>query len=129
MITLFSIITLASTSLSVNCACDTVLDVRSKKYYAKYPSSVAHFPGGIGKFQDYLIRHSTRELVNEKMSYPMEFFVNKDGTIANARIIGGVSSPVGDALMLKILATMPKWIPAQCNGRPVVSKFYYKITY
>lgn len=109
--------------------CDTIYDKRSKLYYAVYPSVAATFPGGISNFQNYLVHNSNQKYINEKSSYPMELFINKNGFIMSPKIIGGKYCPNADRAMIKILLAMPKWIPAQCNGKPITSKFYYKITY
>ena len=69
------------------------------------------------------------EFINNTMRYPDEaqkqrwegkalvaFTVNEDGTIANVRALKSSSFVVLDNEALRVVKTMPKWIPATENG-------------
>lgn len=48
----------------------------------------------------------------------VEFIVNKDGKVSDARIVKGVS-PELDAEALKVVSASPKWKPGRCRGEKV----------
>lgn len=79
------------------------------------------FPGG---------ESALYEFIESNLQYPEEakknnehgrvivtFWVEKDGTITNARILRG-RTPSLDAEALRIVSIMPKWEPGKMNGEP-----------
>ena len=86
------------------------------------------FPGGYTAMKTYL---------NDSIRYPMDAYesgiagivvikmvVEADGSITNAKVVRSVS-PSLDAEALRVVLAMPKWIPAQHNGRAV--PVYYNL--
>ncbi|NQU33747.1 MAG: TonB family protein [Bacteroidetes bacterium] len=80
------------------------------------------FPGGMNKLMTFL---------GKNISYPMEakknkeqgrvfinFVVEKDGNISNAKVMRGVS-PSLNAEALRVINLMPKWKPGTQRGKPV----------
>jgi protein TonB len=83
----------------------------------------SEFPGGAVAWLHFL---------NEHFKYPkkaikqgiqgmvlLQFIVDKDGNISDARALTG--DPLLQDAALKVLSQSPKWIPATINGRPVKS--------
>ena len=81
------------------------------------------FPGG----QEALMTY-----INNNIKYPDEvcgqgrvvvsFIVEKDGSITNATIRRSVD-PAFDREALRVISSMPKWIPGKNNGRKVRVRF------
>lgn len=81
------------------------------------------FPGG----QEALMAY-----INHNIKYPEEdcgqgrvivsFIVEKDGSITNATIRRSVD-PAFDREALRVISSMPKWIPGKNNGRKVRVRF------
>lgn len=81
------------------------------------------FPGG----QEALMTY-----INHNIKYPEEdcgqgrvtvsFIVEKDGSITNATIRRSVDSAF-DREALRVISSMPKWIPGKNNGRKVRVRF------
>ena len=52
----------------------------------------------------------------------VQFVVNKDGSIVDAKVIRGVD-PYLDKEALRVIGTMPKWKPGMQRGKPVRVKY------
>ena len=82
-----------------------------------------YFPGGVTALMTY---------INNNIKYPDEvcgqgrvivsFVVEKDGSITNATIRRSVD-PAFDREALRVVSSMPKWIPGKNNGRKVRVRF------
>lgn len=90
--------------------------------YAPYER--AQFPGGQEKLNQYLA---------ENINYPsterhwngtiwIMFIIEKDGSIGKVEILSGGSQAFDDEV-IRVIKNMPKWIPAQKDGKPVRSYF------
>lgn len=90
------------------------------------------FPGGEYKLLDWL---------NKNLIYPIsaiekgiqgnvvvQFVVEKNGMVTNPTILKGVS-PELDAEALRVISSMPIWIPGRQSGRPVRVKYVIPITF
>ena len=90
------------------------------------------FPGGIGKMLEYL---------STNLRYPKEaeekglqgrvianFVVEPDGSITNAKIVKKVD-PALDAEALRLVNSMPKWMPGKQGGTPMRVKYTIPITF
>lgn len=93
---------------------------------------MAQFPGGESAMFQFLSKqlvYPTRareEEINGKCF--MQFVVTKEGLIANVKVIRGVPGcPECDQECIRVIKSMPNWIPAQKNNKPVNS--YYKIPF
>lgn len=80
------------------------------------------FPGGESALIKYLStaikypRIATENGVQGKVF--VQFVVDKDGGISNAKVVRGVDSAL-DAEALRVVKSMPKWIPGKQNGETV----------
>ncbi len=59
---------------------------------------------------------------NEQGKVFISFVVEKDGSITNVKVIRGVSKDL-DKEAQRIIEIMPKWVPAEMNGKPVRSMY------
>lgn len=84
------------------------------------------FPGGNGELMRYL---------GANMKYPtiaaengiegravLKFVVSKDGSISNIQIIRSLD-PSCDKEAIRVVKSMPRWVPGQQNGHPVAVYF------
>jgi len=58
----------------------------------------------------------------------VEFTVASDGSIKDVKVIKGLS-PAFDKEAIRVVESMPKWIPGKQNGKPVETKFKLPITF
>ena len=90
------------------------------------------FPGGMKELMTFL---------SENVRYPeaahktgvqgrviAKFVVEKDGSITEAKIVKSVS-PELDAEALRVIGTMPNWMPGMQNGEAVRVKYTVPITF
>ena len=57
----------------------------------------------------------------------VQFVVNKDGSIVDAKVLRGVD-PYLDKEALRVIGTMPKWKPGMQRGKPVRVKYTVPVT-
>ena len=85
----------------------------------------AQYPGGKEALNQHIsstirISEMNKELVQAKSGgATVQFVVNIDGSISQGRIISSSDSELLDAEALRIVNSLPKWIPAKMNGKNV----------
>jgi len=90
------------------------------------------YPGGQSAMLEYL---------SKNVRYPEEahkagkqgrviatFVVEKDGSITNAKVVRSID-PLLDAEALRVISSMPNWIPGKQDGKPVAVKYTVPITF
>jgi len=100
-----------------------------------YTDTRAQFVGGDRALMKWL-----NEKINPPTSYIemcyvgiqgkvfIKFVVEKDGSITNIEVIRGMHSAF-DNEVVRLIEKMPKWQPAQYNGKPVRSYFTLPVTF
>jgi TonB family protein len=58
----------------------------------------------------------------------VEFNIEKDGTISNAKIFRSLH-PIVDNEVLRVINASPKWTPATMNDETVRIKYIYRVTF
>ena len=90
------------------------------------------FPGGIEKLYEYLgknINYPEYERDNDiSGTVYIQFEVAKDGKIKDVQIVRSVSKNIDDEAM-RVVRSMPAWIPGKQNGRPVRVKFILPVKF
>ena len=66
---------------------------------------------------------------NENGLVVVTFYVEKDGTITNPRILRGRKPSLFDAEALRLVSIMPKWEPGKMNGELKRVSFCLPITF
>ena len=56
------------------------------------------------------------------------FVVEKDGSISNAKVMRSID-PLLDAEALRVINSMPNWIPGKQDGKPVAVKYTIPVTF
>ncbi len=79
------------------------------------------FPGGMSAFVQWLTKNLkyplTAQRANRQGTVLVSFIVNKDGSIADRKVVKSVS-PELDREALRVLRLMPKWKPGEDHGQP-----------
>lgn len=90
------------------------------------------FPGGAPKLLEYLsqnIRYpKDAEEAKKQGRVIVSFVVEKDGSISDAKVVKSVD-PSLDAEALRVVNTMPNWIPGKQSGKAVNVKYSVPITF
>ena len=90
------------------------------------------FPGGDGALMSYLARNIRYPSVAEENGIQgrvvIQFVVGKDGSISGASVIKGID-PSLDKEALRVINSMPKWIPGRQNGSNVKVRFTLPVTF
>ena len=80
------------------------------------------FPGGVVALRTYLAQAVKYPVIAQENGIQgkvyVNFVVNKDGSVSNAKIARGVD-PSLDAEALRVVSTLPKWKPGKQRGAPV----------
>lgn len=92
----------------------------------------AEFPGGQKNLMEYLrenIKYPEKALDKslEGRVY-VKFTIKKDGSIDEIKVIRS-ADPILDEEAIRVVKNMPKWIPAQHNGKDVNSTYTLPITF
>jgi hypothetical protein len=80
-----------------------------------------------------------REYVNKNLKYPMtdtdfqgrvlvEFIIEKNGTISNAKVLRGIF-PLVDIEALRVINASPQWTPGKVRGEIVRTKFIFPVIF
>ena len=90
------------------------------------------FPGGPAEMMAFLAKNIRYPVAAEKAGVQgrviVTFVVEKDGSIAEARIVKSVS-PELDAEALRVINAMPNWLPGRQNGEAVRVKYTVPVTF
>ncbi|RAR75375.1 energy transducer TonB [Flavobacterium aciduliphilum] len=89
------------------------------------------FPGGEKNFYMYFSKnfHYPEDMIdtNLKGQIIASFIVEKDGSITDIKIVRGLHVST-DKEVLRVLKMMPKWLPAEQNGKKVRCSFMVPIS-
>ena len=84
------------------------------------------FPGGIPGLMQYLARNIKYPTIAQENGTQgrviIQFVVERDGSITDVRVARGVD-PYLDKEAVRVVKSMPKWIPGKQNGKAVRVKF------
>ncbi len=109
---------------------NTITDVDNQTYVIveKYPG----FVGGDIEFYNYLsssiIYPSFEKEARISGRCSVRFIVEKDGSISNVELIRGIVGGENcNEEALRVIKTMPKWIPGESNGKKVRVSMIYPV--
>ena len=90
------------------------------------------FPGGPSALFEYLSNNLQYPVVAEENGVQgrviVFFIVEKDGFISNAKVVKSVDSSC-DKEAIRLVESMPNWIPGKQNGEPVRVKYTVPVTF
>ncbi|MCH5176586.1 MAG: energy transducer TonB [Prevotellaceae bacterium] len=84
------------------------------------------FPGGYDALNAYLTKNIKYPAFAQENNIQgrvlVEFVVNKDGSVVDAKVVKSVDSSV-DKEALRVVSAMPRWTPGKQHGKPVRCKY------
>ncbi len=90
------------------------------------------FPGGENEMYAFIKKNLNYPAVDQEMGnqgrVTIRFVVNKNGEISNVQLVKGVS-PGCDKEAMRVIKSMPKWIPGRQNGEPVNVYFIIPVVF
>ena len=90
------------------------------------------YPGGMGALMQYLNSHIKYPAIAEENGIQgrviCTFVVERDGSITDVRIAKSVD-PSLDKEAMRVVSSMPKWIPGKQNGSAVRVKYTLPVTF
>ena len=90
------------------------------------------YPGGMGALMQYLSSHIKYPVIAEENGIQgrviCTFVVERDGSITNVKIAKSVD-PSLDKEAMRVVSSMPKWIPGKQNGSAVRVKYTLPVTF
>ena len=90
------------------------------------------YPGGNGALMQYLSSHIKYPVIAEENGIQgrviCTFIVERDGSITDVRIAKSVD-PSLDKEAVRVVSSMPKWIPGKQDGKPVRVEYTFPVTF
>ena len=90
------------------------------------------FPGGPSALFEYLSKNIRYPALAEENGIQgrviVAFFVGKDGSINDVRVVKGVDKSL-DNEAIRVVKSMPRWTPGRQNGIPVAVKYTVPVTF
>ena len=90
------------------------------------------FPGGNSEMYKFIADNLKYPVVDQEMGIQgrvtVRFVVSKTGEITNLELIKGIS-PTCDKEALRVIKSMPKWVPGKQSGNPVQVYFTMPIVF
>lgn len=110
------------------------VELLDEEVVVEFPMVDPVFPGGSSEMYRYFSRHVIYPVVAQEMfiqgTVYVQFKVLQDGSISEPDIVRGVHESL-DKEALRVVRSMPKWSPAEANGRHiakiVVVPLHFKI--
>ncbi len=99
-----------------------------------YVEEYAQFPGGVAAMRDYLAKNLkypeiARDAGIEGKCY-LKFVVSNKGEISNVQVMRGIPGcKECDNEAIRVVKSMPNWIPGKNNGKPVNSYFHLPVSF
>lgn len=106
--------------------------VRKILYLPEETDTKPQFPGGDAAYKKFLSRNVKypQEALKKKLqgSVKVGFTVNPDGSIVNAKVERKVNALL-DNEALRVVKSMPRWIPGLYQGKPVPVKMTVPVNF
>ena len=94
--------------------------------------SPAEFPDGMPALMKWLstnLRYPEEAAKNDVQGrVVVKFIVDKDGSVRDATVVKGVDKEL-DKEAIRLVMSMPKWVPAKVNEQVVASYFNLPVTF
>ena len=98
----------------------------------KFAEIMPQFPGGTEEMYSYISKNLRYPTMDQEIGtqgrVTVQFVVSKDGVISQVKVLRGISQGC-DKEAVKVVQSMPKWIPGRQNGVPVAVYFTLPILF
>jgi protein TonB len=88
----------------------------------RFVEEMPNFPGGADEMHNFLLKHvhypEMARMNDIQGTVYVEFVVDKDGKIKDAKVLRGIGGGC-DEEAIRVIMSMPDWIPGKQNGVPV----------
>lgn len=95
-------------------------------------TAVAEYPGGMKEMMHFLMRNVEypQKAIEDEVSGKvyLRFIVEENGAISNIEVVRSVSPEI-DEEAIRVIAYMPDWIPAKCDGVPFRSTYMFPLKF
>ena len=91
---------------------------------------LAEFPGGMKALMEYVVANTRIPdgYKGDGGRVIVSFVIEKDGSVGEAKIIRG-KDPLLDTEAIRVVKSLPKWIPGKMNGKPVATWYTMPISF
>jgi TonB family protein len=100
---------------------------------AKQEGSMPEYPGGIVALMEYLSKNTeypdAAKAANVTGVAHLEITVDKTGQVSEARVLNQDIDPSLAEEAIRVVESMPRWKPAEVDGKPVVGKLTLPIRF
>jgi protein TonB len=108
-------------------------EVKEKKQIYTYVENPPSFPGGEKALSKYFVENiiypnDAKEKGIEGKVY-LQFVINSEGSVTDIKVIRGAGNTSLDEEAIRVVKTMPKWIPGKQNGKIVDVQFTLPIVF
>lgn len=105
--------------------------IREDSVYHRYNvDKKAQFPGGPDSLKSFMEKNLILPPSQDcfEGSVIVRFIVEKDGSISDVKVIRSIE-PLVDDEAVRVVRSMPKWIPAEKDGKAVRSRFMLPVKF
>ncbi len=111
---------------------DTIVSIDNAEVFLDVAEKMPEFVGGMEKLMKFLeskINYPKKAIDDEVQgNVYVQFIVNKDGSISDANVLRGIGNGC-DKEALRVINSMPNWIPGENNEQKVRVKYTLPIKF
>lgn len=87
------------------------------------------FKGGDAALMKYVITHLRRPQNFKEGKVIVQFYVLEDGSIDDVRVVRSTTNEECEAEAIRVVKTLPKFIPGTQNGKPIKVQYILPVTF
>jgi periplasmic protein TonB len=85
------------------------------------------FPGGVKALQEYIYKNINQPRGADGNVF-VSFVVMEDGTLSDIKVVKGLNDAC-DKSAMEVVSKMPRWIPANADGKKVATRMVLPIKF
>ncbi len=109
-----------------------VVQQEEKEQVFEHVEQMPEYPGGQTELLKYLNSNIKYPVIAQEQGIEgrvtIRFVVGKDGTVSDVRVVRSLD-PSCDKEAVRVVKSLPKWIPGKQNGRPVSVYYTVPVTF
>lgn len=87
------------------------------------------FPGGLSAYHEWIQKNQKKPEDNKIGRCFLNFIVEKDGSFSEIKVVKSSGDEKLDEEAIRLMKTMPRWIPGKRNGKRVRCRFLLPISF